>query len=307
MAKNLVERVPGGRLHAFQRGYLYIAPKQKSSSAVKNSPKPALGFDAATANFKTLAFRLADSVIGQSEFQDWSVAEGYNDELSILDERAGELQKLFLSGALTAAITCPVSDILLNSFFAEYGHMTQTSITNLNAARSQLREQYAAEYAGFGPQTAMADAWLDAIMVLELAAGLHDKEEMLIYDFVADPKLLASTGLMAFAGFFDVSYRKHDYDYGRSIAQQKLPQYQGLPNSIFSSLHWTPQPIDPINPQFNGIEMAQIDKGKRQKVYEQISSAANQLLKELSVNVAIRETLMLFFVHGQIKKLLALE
>lgn len=307
MAKNLVERTPGGRLHALQRGYLYIAPKQKNSSAVKNSPDPALGFDAATADYKTLAMRLADSVIGQSEFQDWSVAEKYNDDLALLDERAGELQTLFLNGTLTPAITRPVSDVLLKSLFAENGQTTQASLTKLSAARNQLREQYATEYAQFGGQQAMADAWLDSVLVLELAADLHDKEEMLIYDFVANPKLLASTGLMAFAGFFDVSYRKHDYDYGRSVAQEKLRQYQMQADGIFCNLHWTPQPIDPINPQLNGIQMVQIDKAKRKKVYDQISSAANQLLEELNVNVVLREPFMLFFVHGQIKKLLALE
>lgn len=307
MAKNLVERVPGGRLHSWQRGYLYIAPKQKNSSAVKNSPDPALGFDAATANYKTLAMRLADSVIGQSEFEDWSIAEKYNDDLILLDERADELQTLFLNGTLTPATTCPVSDALLKSFFAENGQMTQASLNNLNAARDQLREQYATEYARFGGQQAIAAAWLDSVLVLELAADLHEKEEMLIYDFVADPKLLASTGLMAFAGFFDVSYRKHDYDYGRSVAQDKLKQYRLAANSIFCNLHWTPQQIDPIDPQLNGVQMAQIDKAKRKKVCDQIGSATNQLLEELNVPGVVREPLMLFIVDGKIKKLLALE
>jgi hypothetical protein len=70
MAKNLVEQVPGGRLNSADRGYLFIAPKQKSSSAVKNSPNPALGFNAADSDYKVLAAHLADSVVGQSEFQD---------------------------------------------------------------------------------------------------------------------------------------------------------------------------------------------------------------------------------------------
>jgi len=306
MAKNLVERVPGGRLHSWQRGYLYIAPKQKNSSAVKNSPDPCLGFDAASANYRTLATRLASSVIGQSEFEDWSIAEKYNDDLTLLDERADELQTLFLNGTLTPASTSPVSDALLKSFFAEDGQMTQASLSNLNAARNQLREQYATEFARFGGQQAVAAAWLDSVLVLELAADLHDKEEMLIYDFVADPKLLASTGLMAFAGFFDVGYRKHDYDYGRSVAQEKLKQYQLTPNSVFCNLHWTPQQIDPIDPQLNGIQMAQIDEAKRKKVCDQISSAAKQLLEELNVPGVLREPLMLFIVQGKIKKLLAL-
>jgi hypothetical protein len=306
MAKNLVEQIPGGRLNADQRGYLFIAPKQKSSTAVKNSSNPGVGFDAATANYKILASHLADSVVGQSEFQDWSVAEGYNDQLLLLDDRADELQRLFLHGTLTPTMTLPVSKALLKLFFAVDGQTTQASVANLNAARAQLQQQYASEYAQLSGLAGVADAWLDTVLVLELAARLHEKEEMLIYDFVAEPKLLASSGLMAFAGFFDVSYRKHDYDYGRSVAQRQLPIYQKEPNSVFSNLHWTPKPIDPIDQSLNNIQMAQVDKTKRQNVYDQISDAANDLIEELDLNMFIRKLLMWFFIEGQIKKLLAL-
>jgi hypothetical protein len=306
MAKNLVENVPGGRLNAGLRGYLFIAPKPKRSEEVKNSPDPKTGFDAANADFKVLASRLADSVIGQSEFQDWSVAEGYNDQLLLLDERAAELQKLFVTGALTPALTCPVSDALLKAFFAENNQTTPASLAGLAAARAQLRQQYAAEYAQFAAQPAVADAWLDTVLVLELAARLHEKEEMLIYDFVPVPEQLASNGLLAFAGFFDIRYRKHDYDYGRSIAQQQLAKYKAQPGSVFVNLHWTPKPIDPIDQSLNDIQMSQVDKTKRQKVYDQISKAANELLQELNVNVFVRKPIMWFFVNGQIKKLLAL-
>jgi hypothetical protein len=129
---------------------------------------------------------------------------------------------------------------------------------------------------------------------------------MLIYDFVAVPEQLASNGLLAFAGFFDVSYRKHDYDYGRSVAQQQLAKYKAQPGSVFSNLHWTPKPIDPIDQNLNNVQMAQVDKTKRQKVYDQISDAADDLLTELNVNVFIRKPLMWFFIEEQIKKLLAL-
>jgi hypothetical protein len=306
MAKNLVEMLPGGRLHADRRGYLFIAPEPKTSEEVKNSPDPKVGFSAANADYKALVSRLADSVLGQSEFQDWSVAEGYNDQLLLLDKRANELQGLFLSGTLTPAMTSPVSDALLKSFFAEGNQMTPAALANLSAARSQLREQYAAEYAKLSGQAVVADAWLDAVLVLELAAGLHEKEEMLIYDFVAVPEQLASNGLLAFAGFFDVSYRKHDYDYGRSVAQQQLAKYKLQPGSVFSNLHWTPKSIDPIDQSLNDLQIAQVDKSKRQKVYDQISSAANDLLEELNVDAILRKPLMWFFIEGQVKKLLAL-
>jgi predicted acylesterase/phospholipase RssA len=305
MAKDLVEKVPGGRLNAADRGYLFIAPKPKASGDVKYSLDPATGFSAPTANYKALAFRLADSVVGQAEFQDWSIAEGTNDRLALLNERADELQKLFLAGTLTPALTSAVSDVLLTAFFAQDSVMTAASQASLAAARNQLRQQYAVEYARFGTP-AVADAWLDTVLIFELAAGLHEKEEMLIYDFVAVPEQLASNGLMAFAGFFDVSYRKHDYDYGRSIAQQQLAKYKTQPAGIFSNLHWTPKPIDTISPNLNNIQMAQVDKTKRQKVYSQISDAADALLQELNVNAVIRKALMWFFIDGQVKKMLAL-
>lgn len=306
MAKNLVEQVAGGRLNSNQRGYLFIAPKPKQSDEVKNSPDPMVGFSAANANYKALASHLADSVIGQSEFQDWSVAEGYNDQLLLLDERACELQSLFLGGTLAPAITSPVSDALLKSFFSEDGQMTPASLANLDAARTQLRQQYGVEYARFSGEAVVANAWLDTVLVLELAARLHEKEEMLIYDFVAVPEQLAGNGLLAFAGFFDVAYRKHDYDYGRSVAQQQFAQYKTQPKSIFSNLHWVPKSIDPIDQNLNNIQMAQVDKTKREKVYDQIHEAADNLLQELKLNVCIRKPLMWFFIDGQIKKLLAL-
>lgn len=305
MAKNLVELIPGGRLNATARGYLFIAPHPKTSGEAKYSPDPAAGFSAANANFKTLAFRLADSVVGQAEFQDWSVAEGYNDRLTLLNRRADQLQTLFLNGILTPALTSLVSTALLEAFFAENNVMTAASVANLAAARQQLQRQFAPEYSHFGT-TVVADAWLDTVLVLELAAGLHKKEEMLIYDFVAVPEQLASNGLMAFAGFFDVSYRKHDYDYGRSIAQQQLAAYKTQPGSVFSNLHWTPKPIDPIDQNLNDIKMAQVAESKRRKVYNQISDAADALLREMNVEVLVRKALMLFFIDGQVKKMLAL-
>jgi hypothetical protein len=310
MAKNLVEVLPGGHLNADKRGYLFIAPHPKTSEDVPYTTDPnadpAKSFGAANANYKGLVERLAESVIGQSEFQDWMVAEQVNDKLSLLDKRADQLQALFLSGALTAARTNPVSTAVLHAFFQVGNAMTPASISNLNAARAQLKQQYSLEYAKYNSDIATADAWLDAVLVLELAAGLHEKEEMLIYDFVADIGRLASNGLEAFEGFFDVSYRKHDYDYGRSMGQRQLTMYQGQQGSVFANLHWTKKTIDPIDPNLNNLDMSKVDQRKRQQVYEQISNAADDLLQELNVNLIIRKALMAFFIQGQIKKMLAL-
>ena len=137
---------------------------------------------------------------------------------------------------------------------------------------------------------------------LQSCADLHEKEEMLIYDFVADTTQLASGGLHAFEGFFDVSYRKHDYDYGRSMGQQQLAMYQGQQGSVFANLHWIPKPINPINPNLNNLDMSKVDRAKRQQVYTQLCSAANALLQELNVNLIGRKALMLFSSRGKSRK-----
>jgi hypothetical protein len=310
MAKNLVEMLPGGHLNADQRGYLFVAPQPKKSEDVPYTTD--LNADsgtflgAANANYKALIERLAGSVIGQSEFQDWIVAEQVNDKLRLLDERAGQLQSLFISGKLTVAEARPASAALLLAFFEIGNAMTPSALANLNAARFQLKQQYSVEYARFGADTVTADAWLDTVLVLELAADLHEKEEMLIYDFVADAAQLASNGLEAFEGFFDVRYRKHDYDYGRSIGQKQLAMYQGQQGSVFANLHWTPKSIDTIDASLNNLDMSKVEKAKRQQIYQQICSAANDLLQELNVNLVVRRALMLFYIQGQIKKMLAL-
>ena len=304
MAKNLVENVPGGRLNATDRGYLFIAPQPKSSSEVPNSPDPAKGFSAATANYKVLASNLAGSVLGQAEFQDWSIAEGFNDKLLLLDERARGLKQLFADGTLTPALTTTVSAVLIKALFAGTRPMTPANEAELAAARDRLRKQYAEEFQQLNPD--VATAWLDTVLVLERAGHLEAKEEMLIYDFVADTKFLAGGGLLAFEGFFDVNYRKHDYDYGRTVAQRQLALYKTQEHGVFANLHWIPKPIDPVDPALNNIQMEKVDKAKREIVRDQIHDAADALLQELEVNVLVRKAILTFFLDGQTKKLLAL-
>ena len=306
MAKNLVELLPGGHLNADRRGYLFIAPQPKTSEAIPYTASatsdPAQAFGSANADYKAVAERLAGAVIGQSEFQDWITAEAVNERLHLLDQRAGQLRALFLSGALTPAQTNPVSAALLQPFFEGEAAAAQT----LDAARNQLRIQYQTEYAAFGDDRAAADAWIDAVLVLELAANLHEKEEMLIYDFVADTALLASEGLDAFEGFFDVRYRKHDYDYGRSVGQAQLAAYRTQPGSIFSNLHWTPKPIDPIDPSLDNFNMSMVDRSKRKRVYKQLCDAVDALLRELGIWAILRKPIMLLYLRNKIKKMLAL-
>ncbi|GAC1419437.1 MAG: hypothetical protein NVSMB62_12110 [Acidobacteriaceae bacterium] len=295
MAMNLVQDSPDGRFQGTARGYLFIAPRPKSSDMLA-------GIRADNANFKMLATSLAGAVIGQSEFHDWVTAESFNEKLRLLDRRALQLRNLYVDSALDPAATSPVSDALLKALFTKDGVFVPGDLAE---AREQLKGQYAAEYASI-PDPLRAAAWLDAVLVLELAADLHCKEEMYIYDFVADPKKLAGGGLFAFTGFFDQRYRDHDYDYGRSVAQARIAEYAARPDTVFTGLHWTPGPIRPIDPGLNDLPMSAVDQDKRHRVCKQMVSAADSLMQELGLNAIERLGVTKLFLQKQIEKLLAL-
>jgi hypothetical protein len=105
---------------------------------------------------------------------------------------------------------------------------------------------------------------------------------MLIYYFVADTTILARNGFDAFEGFFDVSYRKHDYDYCHSVAQENLMRHKAQ-GRIFADLDRTPKPIDQIDPDPNNLDMAKVDEGKRKQVTDQILSVAHSFFQELGL------------------------
>jgi hypothetical protein len=303
MAKNLVDKLGDGHTDAERRGYLFIAPQPKTAQDTPWGADPKNSFSAANATFSVFLPHLASSIISQSGFRDWITAEEVNDKIRRLDLRAGQLMQMFQSDALAPAQTMPVTDALIRALFSTVTDPGDTPAK----AREQLRLNYSAEYDGLVQrkgQTA-SDAWVDAVLVLERGAGLQEKDAMYIFDFVADPSLLASDALEAFAGFFDIRYRKHDYDYGRSKAQEMLTKYS-TEKGVFERLHWMRTPIDPIDAGLNGLTMDKADPAIRRRMYNQLSDAAETLLEEEGLNVMLRKPLIWWFVQPKIKKLLAL-
>lgn len=319
MAKNFVDKIPGARIRPDHRAYLFIAPHPKKSEELpwtgNPNDDPGKNFGAANANFKGMLTRLLGSILGQSEFQDWVTAEDVNAKLKLLDQRAHELARLFREGTLKPEATAPVSLIILQALF-DTSTAGKNGLPTLPDARAQLKAQYVASYndllQALPPalgSPAIADAWLDAVLVLEYAGGLHFKEEMYIFDFLADTSKLASAGIQAFQGFFDQKFRDHDYDYGRDQARCCLQSYQAQPGGFFSTLHWTPDPnssIRAIDTSLNGAPLTAISLQKRQALHNRLSGAADTLLTEAGLNKLTRWALRTFVIDGKIKRFLGL-
>ena len=319
MAKNFVDKIPGARVNPDHRAYLFIAPHPKKSEELPwtGSPEenPSEKFGAANATFKAMLTRLLGSIMGQSEFQDWVTAEDVNAKLRLLDRRADELASLFRKGSLKPDATAPVSSIILEALF-DTSTQGKNGLQTLSEARTQIKAQYISKYQtlleALPPDLgspAIADAWLDAVLVLEYAGGLHFKEEMYIFDFLADTSKLAGAALAAFQGFFDQKFRDHDYDYGREQGRCCLKSYHEQAGGFFSTLHWTPDPTKPIRPidlTLNHASLTAISLPERQALSSRLSDAADILLTEAGFGKLTRWALRTFVINGKIRSFLGL-
>ena len=195
-----------------------------------------------------------------------------------------------------------VADQLLPLFF---NPSNPTQVNNQAAAVIQLKNQFSKEYTVLAKANpASAEAWIKSILVFETAADLGARDEMYICSITAAPSELASSGVSAFLGFFDQSYRDHDYDVGRMKAQLFLNQ----PPGNLGPIRWKPaEDIRKIDSNLDGLTLDKVDRGIREQFRDRLRSRAHDILAEMGVPTAlIRETIDLAFIRPQLNKLLKL-
>ncbi len=294
LAKNLVDQIDK-HLDVGNRFYLFVDPGSKSSTANGS-------FSAAVADYRGMAGALVGAIFGQARFQDWVTAEGVNDKIRLFNARAEQLHKNILDGSLNPSALQPASAALLPLLFA--GNPSESQ----DDARKRVASQFAIEFNSLLTEKGKdaAETYIDALLALETAAQLGDRDEMTIYGITADDSLLASSALFAFAGFFDRRYRDHDYDIGRTKAQAFLANPGAL-----GPINHTPEPIRPIDQSLNGLTVDRMDRDLRVAIRDRLRDRAHEVLKEVGVNPlliggAVREAIDLAFVKPQLDKILEL-
>jgi Patatin-like phospholipase len=287
MAKLLVDKIDEHQ-DVENRFFLFVSPDSKDSTATSHD-----NFNVATADFKNTAVQLAEAIFAQARFQDWVTADTINKQVDLLDQRASALRvKLLADPTLTATLQA-AADALLPSLIPDEG--------KLNAARARLQQQYGKEYAVMNDPA--KKSWIDSILTLETSANLASSDKMTIYGITATKQELASSELCSFAGFFDRSYRDHDYDVGRTKARECLANTLfGLPAPI----QYQTETIRPLTPNLGGIQLDKMDPNIRTNVREQLRDRGMQLMKEAGLNWVTRDGIDLFFIKPQLNKLLKL-
>jgi predicted acylesterase/phospholipase RssA len=275
MAKNLVDLID---LHMNQekRFYLFVSPHAKDPDANDS-------FHAANADYLHLFQRLIEVVMGQSGFEDWITAKGVNERVARLDERADGLKNAILNGQIDVPCLAKTAESLLKLFFPNDEHLSPgaTQPEKLISAQERIASQYADEMNALRGVPGQANAFRDAVLAFETAAGLGARDNMTIYGITATESELAGAGLEAFLGFFDQRSRDHDYDVGRMHARQVLTDPALDQPDALGPFRYTGSDIHPIDSRLDGLKLSQVPVSDLQTFKAGMRKRLNQMLREL--------------------------
>ena len=304
MAKDLVDKLdPTHSLHD-ERFYLFVSPQ-----SLKGHSNP--NFNEKNADFFNTAKAIIPAIYHQARFHDWITAEQVNDQIKILDQRAKGLSEAIIANKINSTQLQNLSTNLLPLLFGD----DQKSQAKQTEEQNRLRIQYKKEYSDLTQNCGLsaANIFIDIILVLETAADLGEKDDMKIFGITAEDDDLAGGKLTAFLGFFDQSYRDHDYDVGRKKAQEFIkgqgkswfPHYPGN-NQQVKSEPW--MEIHPILEKLNGskLKLTDVPEDLRKKFKERLSNSANIFLSEMGIPRLGRIVIKFFFIKHQLNKLLGL-
>jgi Patatin-like phospholipase len=275
MAKNLVDLIDEHKDQE-KRFYLFVSPHAKDPLANDT-------FHAANAEYLRLAQRLMDVVIGQSGFQDWITAKGVNERIALLDQRARDLQHVISLGKIDVPSLANTSASLLALFFENGQHLSPgaTKPEKLTDAQDRIAMQYKAEMDALAAVPGQAQAFRDAVLAFETAAGLGARDHMTIYGVIANESELAGAGLQAFLGFFDQRFRDHDYDVGRKHAQKVLLDNALAEPGALGPLRYISTEIRPIDDRLDGLRLRDVPAEDLHAFKVGMRKRLNEMLREL--------------------------
>jgi len=290
LAKDLVDQIDKHQ-NEQDRVYLFVSPGVRSGTAN-------LAFRERDANYKGALMELAGAIFQQARFHDWITAETVNQRIQLFNDRSVGLQKAILGRSINVNALGQVAGDILNLFF-DPNDPAQAAARS--AAEARLKLQFQPEYDAL--PAGANDAWIQAILAFETAAGIGDKDEMFICTVTASDAELASGQIFAFAGFFDQKYRDHDYNVGRKKAQLFLNK----PPDRLGPIHYTPTQVPEPDPSLNGLTLDKIPEAERKKLKSRLMDRSYDILEELGVpTFLLREAIDKWLIGPQLDKLLKL-
>ena len=293
LAKTLVDKLDPGHIDTADRYYLFVSPGEKKSVASTD-------FTAEKADFIPFTMQLISAIFNQGRFQDWVMADKVNAQIDLLNSRAKGLAVMLTGDSPDAKqLTKTLNDGTKNLLAALFG-TSDGSQNEINKNRTRLRILFAEELSSLSANA--KEALIDSILTLEKAANLADKDEMKILGITAKDTELASSDMFAFAGFFDLRYRKHDYDVGRKKAQVFLKD-SACP---LGKLNFTPETVDPIDESLNNMKLEGMPEKIREEICDRFGDRIKDTLQKAGLNTAVRFAVYNFVIKPKLRKFLKL-
>jgi hypothetical protein len=275
MAKNLVDLIDCHR-DQDNRYYLFVSPHAKD-------PDTNDSLHAGNADYFHLITRLVSVAIGQSGFQDWITAKDVNARIALLDDRAKGLRDAIKppDPKIDVPALKTTSESILTLFFPDGKHRAPGARKDetLVDAQKRIAEQYHELIDSLGADQDTRDAFRDAVLAFETAAGLGARDCMTIYGITAKDSELAGGGLEAFLGFFDQAFRDHDYDTGRSHARKVLKD-KALDGAL-GPINYEGSDIRPIDSRLDGLKLRNVPEADLKAFKAGMRKRLNQMLHEL--------------------------
>lgn len=295
MAKKLVNQIDTAHLNHEKRFYLYISPNPKNSSINKK-------FTAETANYLATGKALVSAFYTQARFHDWIMTANTNKDVEIFDQRAEALQDLLTQSPEKLGDFNSVADALLNALYA--GNSRSNQGETQEAALARLKHQFDKEYKALLSKLEQksinhdaALTWLKAVLVLEKAANLGDRDIMTVYNVTADADEVAGEKLAAFGGFFDQKYREFDYAIGRQKARKLLDMLKsqaGNNNNLPLTNFEYSEVINEPDTTLANVKINDLPREKRLALKAAVVERYKTLI-DMSVKGPIKQSLLKFF------------
>jgi hypothetical protein len=286
------------------RYYIFVAPGMRASDCNDFSAAPGSSYF----DFWNTGKALVNAIFNQARFQDLENVEAINRQIELFDKQADGLEALFLAGTVDAASLGPATLPLLHAMFPPAAGQ-QLSAAGL-AARARLQTQFTVEYVAINQAKGQtnANAFIDAVLLLETVAALGPQDVMKVYPITEDADELAGDDLDAFGGFFDVAYRQHDYDRGRQNVRDFVVWLNQQTSRGLGPINYDVGTLPPIviDSSLDGVQMSAIDKSKRQALRNALYNRAQDFMEEIGLPWAVREAVDLAYLNGALDKLLAL-
>jgi hypothetical protein len=301
LAKRLVDEIDNHRND--QRFYVFVAPGMRQSASNTFSAQSASTFF----NYWNTGKTLITAVFNQARYRDLENVERINRRIDLFDRQASALADLLIAGTTKGLDLKPATDAILPGLFPGFAAGQPTP--DVEGARGRLKMQFREEYQKIVDAVGVssADAWIDAVCVLEAVAALGPKDQMRVFAITEDADKLAGDDLYAFGGFFDESYRQHDYDRGRQSVRDFIVWLNGTANSGLGPIQYSKAqtPIS-IDTSLDGLKVQSLPLDKRQQLRDRLHDRIHDFLEELGIGWVGREAVDMAFLNKFLNSALGL-